>query len=99
MGYRACGLNACRLAAKFKLLFAGGNVILIPRRDHEGEEGGKHSTPVLRRTAASIAVVALPADLKDSDGADVQEVLHQPNGEQLVRQAIPVTQLIDSPER
>ena len=45
----ACGLNTCRLAAKFTRLFTGAEIVLIPDRDRAGEEGGQFSARVLRR--------------------------------------------------
>ena len=88
MGYLACGLNTCRLAAKFVRLFAGVCVVLIPDRDNAGDEGSQHSARVLRGVADSIRIAALPAEFEESDGADVRDILRQPNGEQIVRQAI-----------
>ena len=88
MGFLACGLNTCRLAAKFARLFVGTRVILIPDRDRAGEEGSQYSTRVLRGVAESIAVAALPAEFKESKGADVRDILRQTNGEQILREAI-----------
>ncbi len=88
LGLLSCGLNTCRLAAKFARLFAGVDVVLVPDRDGAGEVGAQHSARVLHGVAKSVRIAALPAEFKESDGADVRDVLKQPGGEQLVRQAI-----------
>jgi len=88
LGYNACGLNTCRLAAKFARLFADVEVVLVPDRDAAGEEGAQHSARVLRGVAASIQIAALPAEFKESDGPDVRDVLKQKDGEQLLRQCL-----------
>lgn len=88
LGFLACGLNMCRLAAKFARLFAGANVVLVPDRDKAGVEGAEHSANVLRGVAASVRIAVLPAEFADSNGADVRDVLGQKEGEVLVRQAI-----------
>ena len=62
MDYLACGLNTCRLAAKFARLFAGVNIILVPDRDDAAEKGSQHSSRVLRGVAKSIRVAVLPAE-------------------------------------
>ena len=94
LGLLACGLNTCRLAAKFTRLFAGVHIILIPDRDNAGEEGSQHSARVLRGVADSIRIAALPAEFKESEGADVRNILRRPGGEQLVQQAIEDARLV-----
>src|SRR5207249_3904171 len=42
----------------------------------------------LHKVAAGVKLAALPAEVKDKDGADVRDILGQKGGEQLVRQAI-----------
>ena len=88
LGLLACGLNTCRLAAKFARLFAGVHVVLIPDRDRAGEQGAPDSAGVLHGFAKSVRVATLPAEFKESDGADVRDILHRPEGEKRVRQAI-----------
>ena len=88
LGLLACGLNTCRLAAKFARLFQGVEIILIPDRDAAGEEGAQHSARVLRGVASSVRVAVLPAEFKESDGEDVRDVLRRPDGRELVLQAI-----------
>jgi hypothetical protein len=88
LGYLACGLNTCRLAAKFARLFDGANVVLVPDRDQAGVEGAEHSAKVLRGVVASVRIATLPAEFTESNGADVRDVLRQKDGDALVRQAI-----------
>ncbi len=96
LGLLACGLNTCRLAAKFARLFQGAVVILIPDRDRAGEEGAQHSARVLRGVAESISVAALPAEFKESDGEDVRDILRRPGGKDLVIQAIADAQAVQN---
>jgi len=88
LGLLACGLNTCRLAAKFARLFKGVDVVLIPDRDKAGEEGAQHSAKVLRGLARSTCTAVLPAEFKESGGEDVRDILRRPGGRELVLQAI-----------
>jgi hypothetical protein len=88
LGLLACGLNTCRLAAKFSRLFTGVEIILIPDRDRAGEEGSEFSARVLRGVAKSVRIAVLPAEFKESDGEDVRDILRRPGGRELVLQAI-----------
>lgn len=88
LGLLACGLNTCRLAAKFTRLFAGAVVVLIPDRDRAGEEGSEFSARVLRGVAKSVRIAVLAAEFKESDGEDVRDVLRRPGGREQVLQAI-----------
>lgn len=88
LGYLSCGLNTCRLAAKFGRLFSGVDVVLVPDRDQAGVEGAEHSSKVLRGVAAAVRVATLPAEFSESGGADVRDVLRGKDGESLVRQSI-----------
>ncbi len=88
LGLLACGLNTCRLAAKFTRLFAGTEVVLIPDRDRAGEEGSEFSSRVLRGVAKAVRIAVLPAEFKESDGEDVRDVLRRPGGREQVLQAI-----------
>jgi len=97
MGLLACGMNTCRLAAKFARLFTGVHVILIPDRDRAGEEGAQHSARVLRGVAPSVRLAVLPAEFKESDGEDVRDVLRRPGGRELVLQAITDAQPAQQP--
>ncbi len=96
LGLLACGLNTCRLAAKFARLFKGVDVILIPDRDSAGEEGAQHSARVLRGVAQSTCTAALPAEFKQSDGEDVRDILRRPDGRELVLQAIADAQAVQT---
>lgn len=87
LGELACGLNTCRMAAKFARLFRGVDVILTPDRDSAGEEGAKFTAGVLRGVAKSVRKADLPAEFKESGGADVRDILRRPNGQELLRQA------------
>ncbi len=88
LGLLACGLNTCRLAAKFTRLFVGTEVVLIPDRDRAGEEGSEFSARVLRGVAKAVRIAVLPAEFKESDGEDVRDVLRRPGGREQVVQAI-----------
>jgi hypothetical protein len=88
MGYLSCGLNTCRMAAKFARLFTGVDVVLVPDRDQAGVEGANFSARVLRGVAAAVRIAVLPAEFTEKEGADVRDVLRGKDGEALVRQAI-----------
>ena len=88
LGLLACGLNTCRLAAKFARLFAGVEAVLIPDRDRAGEDGAQFSAGVLRGVAKSVRIAVLPAEFKETKGDDVRDVLRQSGGRELVMQAI-----------
>ena len=96
LGLFVCGLNTCRLAAKFARLFRGVDVILIPDRDSAGEEGAQHSARVLRGVARSIRIAVLPAEFKESGGDDVRDILKRPGGHDLVLQAIADAQVVQA---
>jgi hypothetical protein len=88
LGLLGCGLNTCRLAAKFARLFAGSEVVLIPDRDRASEEGSQFSARVLRGVVKSVRIGVLPAEFKESKGDDVRDVLRRPDGREQVLQAI-----------
>jgi hypothetical protein len=88
LGLLACGLNTCRLAAKFTRLFEGVEILIIPDRDKAGEEGSEFSARVLHGVARSVRIVILPAEFKESGGEDVRDVLRRPEGRDQVLQAI-----------
>jgi hypothetical protein len=95
LGLLACGLNTCRLTAKFTRLFAGTEVVLIPDRDRAGEEGSRFSARVLRGVARAVRIAVLPAEFKESDGEDVRDVLRRSGGRDQVLQAIADARLPD----
>ncbi|MCC7476332.1 MAG: hypothetical protein IT425_13135 [Pirellulales bacterium] len=88
LGLLACGMNTCRLAAKFARLFAGVDVVLVPDRDRAGEEGSQSTARVLRGAAKSVRIAVLPAELKDSGGEDVRDILRRTDGKKLLQQLI-----------
>ena len=88
LGFLACGLNTCRLAAKFARLFAGVEIVLIPDRDRAGEEGAQFSARILRGVAKSLRIAVLPAEFKESEGEDVRDILRRQDGRDQVLQAI-----------
>lgn len=88
MGLLACGLNTCRMAAKFARLFAETEVVLVPDRDRAGEDGADDSARVLRGKAMAVRIVVLPVEFKESEGEDVRDVLRKLGGKDLLFQAI-----------
>jgi hypothetical protein len=88
LGLLACGMNTCRLAAKFARLFAGVDIVMVPDRDRAGEEGAQFSARVLRGHAEALRIAVLPAEFKESNGEDVREVLRRQAGREEVMQAI-----------
>jgi DNA primase len=88
LGLLACGLNTCRLAAKFARLFAGVEIVLVPDRDRAGEEGAEFSARVLRGNAEAVRIAVLPAEFKESEGEDVRDILRRPGGREHVMQSI-----------
>jgi hypothetical protein len=88
LGLLACGLNTCRLAAKFARLFADVEIVLVPDRDRPSEQGAQHSSRALQGIAKSIRIAVLPAEFKETKGEDVRDLLRRPNGRELVLQAL-----------
>jgi hypothetical protein len=88
LGLLACGLNTCRLAAKFARLFAGVEIVMVPDRDRAGEEGAEFSARVLRGNAEAVRIAVLPAEFKESEGEDVRDILRRQAGREEVMQAI-----------
>ncbi len=93
LGFLACGLNTCRMAAKFARLFATVEVVLVPDRDRAGEEGAEYSARVLRGKATTVRIAVLPVEFKESEGEDVRDVLRKPGGKELLLQAIADAQM------
>ncbi len=88
LGLLACGLPGSAMAVKFARLFIGCNVILIPDRDKAGVDGAEKSAARIYGGAESVRIATLPAEFKESKGADVRDVLKQAGGRELVLQAI-----------
>ncbi|MEQ9379381.1 MAG: hypothetical protein RJP95_00850 [Pirellulales bacterium] len=97
LGYLACGLNTCHMAAKFARLFADTKVVLVPDRDQPGLNGANRTTAGLWGVAASISMATLPVGFKETKGLDVRDVLQLENGEELLIKAIADAKLIESP--
>ncbi|MEZ6073964.1 MAG: toprim domain-containing protein [Pirellulales bacterium] len=84
----ACGLNTCRLAAKFARLFNDVDIVLVPDRDSAGSKGALVSASVLHEVARSIRIATLPMEFRKTKGADVRDVLKLDGGRDLVMTAI-----------
>lgn len=88
LGLLACGMNTCRLAAKFARLFAGVKIVMVPDRDRAGEDGAQFSARVLRGHAEAVCIAVLPAEFKESEGDDVRDILRRQGGREQVMQSI-----------
>jgi phage/plasmid primase-like uncharacterized protein len=88
LGLQAVGLNTCRLAAKFAKLFRDVRVILVPDRDRGGEDGSKATANELRGVAAYVGVATLPVAFRETNGADVRDVLKREGGREQLLEAI-----------
>lgn len=88
LGYAAAGLPSCLMPTRFAELFRGVHCIIIPDLDRAGLEGAQRTGARLAGIAASIKVARLPGEVVEKGGEDVRDILHKPNGEQLVRLAI-----------
>ena len=88
LGLQAVGLNTCKLAQKFAKLFRDVRVILVPDRDRAGEDGSKATANVLRGVAAYVGVATLPTEFRETNGADVRDVLKRDGGREQLLEAI-----------
>lgn len=88
LGFKAVGLPTCRMDASFARMFRGCDVVIVPDRDKAGLEGARETASRLYGVAATIKVAELPADYKETGGADVRDVLRMKDGEWKVRDAI-----------
>ena len=88
LGIQAVGLPTCRMDASFASFFRGIRVVIIPDRDKAGLEGAEETAARLFGVAETVKIAELPADYKETGGADVRDVLHQRDGEAKVRTAI-----------
>lgn len=88
LGIAAVGLPTCRMDGGFARMFRGCNVVIIPDRDKAGTDGANETGGVLFGVAASVKVAELPAEFKDTGGADVRDVLRMKDGEAKLRSAI-----------
>ncbi len=88
LGIRAVGLPTCNMRATFARLFRGCHVVVIADRDKAGIDGAEQTAARLFGVAASVKIAELPAEYRESGGADVRDVLRMTDGEALVRSAI-----------
>ena len=95
LGRLAIGTPTCSLPAKFCHLLRGVHVTIIPDRDQPSVDGAAKTARVLQAVAASVKVAALPAELRETGGVDVRDILRQPGGETLVEQAIAAAAPVD----
>lgn len=84
----AVGLPTCRMDASFARMFRGCHVIIIPDRDKAGVEGSIETASRLYAVAASVKIAELPAEYKESGGADVRDILKQRDGRARLLEAI-----------
>lgn len=88
VGFKAVGLPTCRMDAAFARFFQGCHVVIVPDRDKAGIEGAEETASRLFGVAASVKVALLPADYKETGGADVRDVLRTRDGLKKVQDAI-----------
>lgn len=87
-GFLVVGINGEKLSPKFVALFRGCNVIIVPDRTTSAEEKANESAARMAGFAQSVRVAVLPLPLDGSKGDDTRDALKQPNGEELVKNAI-----------
>jgi len=88
LGLLSIGLPTCRMDASFARLFRDCNVVIVPDRDKAGTEGGNETAGRLYGVAASVAIAELPAEYKETGGADVRDVFAMRDGAMKVQSAI-----------
>ena len=88
LGFHAAGMPTCELADKYSRLFEGVNVVIVPDLDQPGQRGAQRTGGRLVGIAASVLVVRLPGEIRETNGDDVRDILRRPDGERLVRDAI-----------
>ena len=88
LGYNAVGLPTSSMNKKFALLFKGVHVVIIPDLDDAGQKGANQTASRLAGIAESVKIARLPGEMRKTDGIDCRDVLAEPNGEALLRQAI-----------
>ena len=88
LGRLAIGTPTSSLPAKFNNLLRGVHLTIVPDRDQPSVDGAAKTARVLKGVAASVKVAALPAELRETGGQDVRDILRQPDGAKLVEQAI-----------
>jgi len=99
LGYLAIGLPGNRLNEKFAGRFRGMHVVIVPDADKAGENGAVETAKVLYGVAASVKVAKLPAETKDTKGADVRDVLAMPAGREKLVVALEAARPVNSEGR
>lgn len=88
LGMLAVGLPTCRMDASFARLFRGCHVVVIPDRDQAGMAGAQETAGRLYGVAATVKVAELPAEYRETGGADVRDILRMRDGKEKLLQAI-----------
>lgn len=88
IGYYAIGLPGSKLSTKFKEIFTGCHVIIVPDRDKTGEQAAIVTAGRLEGIAESIRIATLPGELRATDGDGVREVMARDGGQTLLKKAI-----------
>lgn len=87
LGYLACGLPTCHMAAKYGPLFTGCEIVVVPDLDEPGSKGAQQTGGRLAGIASSVTVARLPGELLKTGGDDVRDVIARA-GADAVRAAI-----------
>lgn len=88
LGYLAVGLPTSSLNEKFAPLFDGVTTKHAHDLDYAGVDGAEKTRKALQGHAAKALIVRLPGEIRQSGGADVRDILAEPGGADLVREAI-----------
>lgn len=88
LGLQAVGLPTCRMDATFARLFRDCKVVIVPDRDKAGVDGARETAGRLYGVAASVSIAELPAEFKESGGADVRDVFAMRDGVEKAKAAI-----------
>ncbi len=87
LGYLACGLPTCHMAAKYGPLFQGCEIVVVPDLDEPGSKGAQQTAARLAGIATAVRQARLPGEMLASGGADVRDVIAR-EGADAVRTAI-----------
>ena len=77
IGHQATGLPTSAMNERFAPFFAGADVVIIPDSDKAGIEGANKTAQRLRGIAKSVKICRLPAEITESNGSDVRDILQQ----------------------
>jgi putative DNA primase/helicase len=88
LGHKSIGLPGSEMAVEYARLLRSVHVTIVPDRDRPGEQGAQKTASRLYGVAASVKIATLPAEFKETKGADVRDVLQQKDGEQQLRQCL-----------